>query len=145
MQTYCSRQPRFVIQMELAVWWRNCRWHFVLTTRIKMLLFSFLDYGGEKDTPLKPEYYLSYSDTTISFKWVIPTVLCTITNTGRVKSNTTLNVSLLRCFNHIAYLRNNMFRPFPRPSSGWSLIPFEATIQQAIFSLLFLTRSRFHR
>jgi len=28
-------------------------------------------------------------------------------------------VALLRCFIHIAYLRNNyMFRPFFRPSSG---------------------------
>jgi len=26
-----------------------------------MLLFSFLDYGGVKDTPLEPEHFLSYS------------------------------------------------------------------------------------
>jgi len=78
-----------------------------------MLLFSFLDYGGVKDTPFKPEHYLSYSDSTISFKRVNPVVLQTITNTGRIKTNKTLNVLLLRCFIHIAYLRNNnMFRPF---------------------------------
>jgi len=38
-------------------------------------------------------------------------------NTGKDKQ---LNMLLLRCFIHIASLRNNyMFRPFFRPSSGW--------------------------
>jgi hypothetical protein len=65
IRLYCSRQLRFVIHLESAVW-RCCSWHLVLTTQIHMLLFSFLDYGGVKDTPIKPEYYHSYSNTTIS-------------------------------------------------------------------------------
>ena len=44
-----------------------------------------------------------------------------------------LGVKRLRSFIRIAYLRNNyMFRPFSRPSSGWSYILFQATIQYAI-------------
>ena len=46
-----------------------------------------------------------------------------------VQSQTRLvDVLLLRSFIHIAYPRNNyMFRPFSRPSSGWSYILFEET------------------
>jgi hypothetical protein len=34
-----------------------------------MTMFSFLDYGGVKDKEVKPEYYLSYSNTTILLRY----------------------------------------------------------------------------
>ena len=65
---------------------------------------------------------------------------------GWVSQTQLVNILLLRSFIHTEYLRRNyMFRPFFRPSSGWSYILFEATIQYAILSLWYLTRSCFHR
>jgi len=46
-----------------------------------------------------------------------------------------VDILLLSSFILISYLRNNyMFRPFSRPSSGWSYILFEETIQYAVLS-----------
>jgi hypothetical protein len=82
-----------------------------------------------------------------TFKWAIPVVLHTVIKIGTVSQTQLVNILLLRSFIHIAYLRSNyMFRPFySRPSSGWSYILFETTIQYTILSLWYLTRSCFHR
>jgi hypothetical protein len=64
------------------------------------------------------------------------------------KSNTTENILLLRSFIHTAYLRSlqlHVSALLSRPSSGWLYILFQATVQYAIISLWYLTRSRFHR
>jgi len=54
----------------------------------------------------------------IDFNSVIPVVLHAVIKIGTVKSNTTVDILLLRIFIDIAYLRNNnVFRPFCRPSS----------------------------
>ena len=55
---------------------------------------------------------------------------------GRTKSKKLVDILLLRSCIHKAYLRNNyMFRPFSMPSSIWSYILFEATIQYGVLSL----------
>jgi hypothetical protein len=67
---------------------------------------------------------------------------------GRVSQTQLVNILLLKSFIYVAYLRSfhlHFSAFFSRPSSGWLCILFEATIQNAILSLWYLTRSRFHR
>ena len=68
-----------------------------------------------------------------------------IIKTGRVYQTQLVNILLLRSIIHIVYFRSNyMFRPFfPWPSSSWSYILFEATIQYAILSYIFLSNNIF--
>jgi len=54
----------------------------------------------------------------------------------QAKSNTTFKCFIVKVFLFTERIlgTNYMFRPFNRPSSGWSFVPYEATIQYAISS-----------